>query len=213
MGFQNLSKGLYNNTTSFKFRQHSMQGKFILILGSSGSGKGTVLSALRERHPEYVFPLSCTTRPRRPKERQGEVYHFVSKNEFEQRIEQGEFLEYAVVHQNHYYGTLKEPILQALEEGKTVIREVDVQGLRSIREIIPKEQLVSVFLTVPDWETLQQRILQRAAMSIEEMERRYSSYLQELTWIPECDYVIESVTGEIEKMISDVEEILEKEST
>jgi guanylate kinase len=190
-----------------------MSGKFILILGSSGSGKGTVLAKLREAHPEYVFPLSCTTRPKRPKERPGEVYNFISKAEFERKIEQGEFLEYAVVHQNHYYGTLKEPIRQALSEGKTVIREVDVQGLRSIREMIPKDQLVSIFLTVPDWETLQQRILKRAAMSIEEMERRYKSYLQELTWIPECDYVIESVSGEIEKLVSDVEVILEKEAS
>lgn len=189
-----------------------MTGKLILILGSSGSGKGTVLSALREKHPEFVFPLSCTTRAKRPNERSGEVYNFISKDDFERRIEQGDFLEYAVVHQNNYYGTLKAPILQALEAGKTVIREVDVQGLRSIREIIPHKHLVSIFLTVPDWETLQQRILKRAAMSIEEMERRYASYLKELTWIPECDYVIESVSGEIEKLVADVEVILKKES-
>lgn len=188
-----------------------MAGKLILILGSSGSGKGTALAALRERHPEFVFPLSCTTRSKRPNERSGEVYNFISKDEFERKIEQGEFLEYAVVHQDNYYGTLKTPILKALEEGKTVIREVDVQGLRSIREIIPRENLVSIFLTVPDWETLQQRILKRAAMSIEEMERRYKSYLHELTWILECDYVIESVSGEIEKLAEDVEEVLKKE--
>ncbi len=185
-----------------------MPGRFILILGSSGSGKGTVLAGLREKHPEFVFPLSCTTRAKRPNERAGEVYHFISKDEFEHKIEQGEFLEYAVVHQDHYYGTLKKPILEALAEGKTVIREVDVQGLRSIREIIPKEQLVSIFLTVPDWEILQERILKRAAMSIEEIERRYASYLQELTWIPECDYVVESTTGETEKLLNDVETVL-----
>ena len=188
-----------------------MLGKLFLILGSSGSGKGTVLAKLRENYSDFVFPLSCTTRPRRPREKPGEVYHFISRDEFEYKIEQGEFLEYAVVHQDHYYGTLKDPILKALEDGKTVVREVDVQGLRSIREIIPKEQLVSIFLTVPDWETLQERILQRAAMSIEEIERRYTSYLQELTWIPECDYVIESVSGEIEKLVADVKAILTKE--
>lgn len=188
-----------------------MAGKLYLILGPSGSGKGTVLQGLKEHHPDWVFPLSCTTRPRRPNEKPGEVYHFVSKNEFEERLDRGDFLEYAVVHQNHYYGTLKDPILKALEEGKTVIREVDVQGLRSIRVIIPSDQLVSVFLTVPDWETLRTRILKRSEMSIEEMERRYESYLKEMGWAKECDHVIESIDGETEKLVNDVEAVIDNE--
>lgn len=185
-----------------------MSGKLFLILGPSGSGKGTVLSALRRRHPEFVFPLSCTTRPRRPQEKDGEIYHFISKPEFESKIAAGEFLEYATVHQAHYYGTLKQPILSALDAGKTVIREVDVQGLRSIRELIPPAQLVSIFLTVPDWETLQRRILKRSDMSLEEMEHRYQSYLTEMTWQAECDHVIQSVEGEVEDLIARVERVI-----
>lgn len=187
-----------------------MAGKLFLILGSSGSGKGTVLEALHKDCPQYVFPLSCTTRPRRPGERDGDIYHFVTKTDFEERIERGEFLEYAVVHQDHYYGTLKEPIFRAIEAGKTVIREVDVQGLRSIRTLIPKEQLMSIFLTVPDWEILRQRILRRSPMSVEEISHRYASYLTEMTWAKECDFVVESVEGEIAKLIRDVKEIIEK---
>lgn len=187
-----------------------MAGKLFLILGSSGSGKGTVLTALRKDCPQYVFPLSCTTRPRRLGERDGDIYHFVTKADFEGRIEKGEFLEYAVVHQDNYYGTLKEPIFRALEDGKTVVREVDVQGLRSIRQLIPKEQLVSIFLIVSDWEILRQRILRRSPMSVEEISHRYASYLTEMTWANECDFVVESVEGEIEKLIKDVKEIIEK---
>lgn len=185
-----------------------MKGKLFLILGPSGSGKGTVLSALKERHPEFVFPLSCTTRPRRSSEHDGEVYHFISRTAFEEKIEKGEFLEYAIVHHDHYYGTLKTPILNALEDGKTVVREVDVQGLRSIRNLIPKENLVSIFLTVPDWETLQRRILRRGQMSVEEMERRYASYLKEMTWQPECDHVVHSDEGHIPQVVAEVEGLI-----
>jgi guanylate kinase len=188
-----------------------MQGKLFLILGPSGSGKGTVLRGLRDQHADFVFPRSCTTRARRPNEREGEVYHFISKDEFERRIEAGDFLEWAIVHQNHYYGTLKAPILNALAEGKTVIREVDVQGLRSIRDLVSKDELVSIFLSVPDWDTLQRRILKRSEMSIEEMERRYVSYLKEMTWKPECDYVIESIEGETEKLLNDVGKVFKAE--
>lgn len=185
-----------------------MAGKLFLILGPSGSGKGTILDALRQKYPEFIFPISCTTRPKRPHEKEGEIYWFISREEFERKIEHKEFLEYAVVHQDNYYGTLKEPILAALQSGKTVVREVDVQGLRSIRDLIPKENLVSIFLSVPDWETLQRRILKRSDMGVEELQRRYGSYLKEMTWEKECDHVVESVEGQPEQVIAQVEKII-----
>lgn len=185
-----------------------LKGKLYLILGPSGSGKGTVLEALRKRHPEFFFPVSCTTRPPRPNEMEGEVYEFVTPEEFERRKAAGEFLEWAVVHHDYSYGTLKAPIIEALEAGKTVIREVDVQGLRSIRDMIPRGNLVSIFLTVPVWDTLKRRILKRAAMSEEELARRHESFLKEMEWAKECDHVIESVEGEIEALIRDVEGVI-----
>ena len=184
-------------------------GRLILILGSSGSGKGTVLEALRKNHPDYVFPVSCTTRKPRPGEKDGEVYYFISKEEFEKRREAGDFLEWAVVHGDNYYGTLKEDILNPLAEGKVVIREVDVQGLRAIRDLISKDQLTSIFMTVPDWETLRRRILGRSEIPEEELERRKASYLNEKEWEKECDMVIQSIDGEIKQMVQDVEEAIE----
>lgn len=180
-------------------------GRLILILGPSGSGKGTVLKALRERHPEFVFPLSCTTREPRPGERDGEVYHFVSKEDFQERMARGEFLEWAVVHGENYYGTLKSAILEPLRAGKTVIREVDVQGLRSITELIPAEHLKSIFLTVDGWETLQRRILKRAATTEDDLRHRHESFMKEMEWAKECSVTIVSVEGEIEQLINETE--------
>ncbi|MDP2691586.1 MAG: guanylate kinase, partial [bacterium] len=184
-------------------------GKLILVLGPSGSGKGTIFKALKELHPDYVFPLSCTTRQARPGEREGEVYNFVSKEEFEARKEAGDFLEWANVHGKHYYGTLKESIIQPLREGRTVVREVDVQGLKSIRDIIPASHLKSIFLTVDGWDTLRRRILKRSELPEEELERRRQSFLKEMEWAKECDVMIVSEEGEIEKLVDDVEAAIE----
>lgn len=184
------------------------QGILYLLLGPSGSGKGTVLAALRAKYPEFVFPVSCTTRDKRPHEVEGEIYRFIPKDEFVRRIEAGDFLEWAVVHQDNYYGTLKQPILDALAAGKIVIREVDVQGLRSIRELVPKENLVSIFLTVPDWGMLRRRILGRSQMSDDELERRRQSFFKEMEWAKECDHVIESFDGETERLVRDVERVI-----
>ena len=100
-----------------------MQGKLFLLVGPSGSGKSSVLSELKKRYPDYVFPLSATTRAIREGEKEGEVYHFLSKEEFKKGIDSGRFLEWAIVHQDNYYGLIKAPIMEALEEGKTIIRE------------------------------------------------------------------------------------------
>ncbi len=190
-------------------KESQARGRLVLVLGPSGSGKGTVFKALKERHPNYVFPLSCTTRDPRPGEKDGEVYHFVTPEQFAEREARGEFLETAIVHGKHHYGTLRADILNPLTEGKTVVREVDVQGLRSIRDLVPAEQLRSIFLTVDSWETLRARILRRSELPEEELERRRQSFLVEMQWADECDCVVVSVEGDIEGLIAEVEEAIE----
>lgn len=183
-------------------------GKLFLILGPSGSGKGTVINYLRKEFPKAIFPLSCTTRPPRPGERDGDVYHFLKKEDFQKKIDDGEFLEWAVVHHNHRYGTLKKPILNALAAGEVVIREVDIQGVRSIRRLLPKEQVVSIFITAPSWENLKHRILKRSALPQAELEQREKSFHREMEFAKDCDYVVLSEEGKIEEYCKKVSEII-----
>lgn len=182
-----------------------------LILGPSGSGKGTVIAYLRRQFPQAIFPLSCTTRKPRPREQDGQVYNFISKEDFKRKIETGEFLEWAVVHHDNYYGTLKRPILDALNFGKIVIREVDMQGVESIRKILPQDQVTAIFLTAPSWEKLKNRILKRSKISDEELKQREESFKREMEFSRKCDFVVMSEEGEIDEFCKKVEDIIEKE--
>lgn len=181
----------------------------MLIVGPSGSGKGTVIAELKKRYPDFVYPVSCTTRAPRPGEVPGEVYDYVSKEEFVRWVSEGKFLEWAEVHKDHFYGVLKEPVMRALEEGNVVVREVDIQGFRSISAIIPREQLVSIFILVSDLEELRRRILGRGPLPEEEITRRLESAKGEIALADLCDYRIESRHGEIERMVDEAAAIIE----
>lgn len=188
-----------------------MLGKLFLIVGPSGSGKSSVLMELKKQKTDYVYPLSATTRPMREGEREGDIYHFYTKERFEQGIEVGEFLEYAVVHQDNYYGLLKGPIFEGLEQGKTIVREVDIQGFDSIREKIPKESLVTIFITAPNKKELVDRIVSRAAISEDELEKRKESMHREFARSKDCDYLVENKQGQLMQTVERVIQIIEAE--
>lgn len=189
-----------------------MKGKLFLILGPSGSGKGVTIEFLRREFPQAFFPVSCTTRPARPTEKDGEVYDFLTKEGFEKKIALGDFLEYAVVHHDNFYGTLRKPILEALNAGKIIIREVDMQGVESIRKILPQDQVCAIFITTPSWEVLKSRILRRHQESEEELKQRRGSFEKEMEFSKQCDYVVESVEGELPKCFAQVADIIRKEA-
>src|SRR3989338_7156313 len=110
-----------------------MPGKLVLIMGPSGVGKSVILKKLRALHPEFHFPKSATTRPKREAEG-SELYHFLNDEEFDALIANKKVLEFARVHGGGRYGTLVDEIIPAIKQGKTVIREVDVQGFQSIQK-------------------------------------------------------------------------------
>lgn len=185
------------------------QGKIFFISGPSGVGKGTVINHLREKHKNWVFPPSCTTRSPRPGEVEGETYFFISREEFLQKIEADEFLEHAEVHGGNLYGTLKLPLIQGVEKGKTVVREFDVQGFIQAREALPKEYYESIFLKPAEGvDVLINRIRHRAPISDEEIARRMESMKQEMKLESEYDHVVLSQQGKIEEMVREVESII-----
>ncbi len=189
-----------------------MSGKLFLIVGPSGSGKSSVMMGLKEQHPEFTYPLSATTRDMRPGEKDGEIYHFMSKVDFEIGIKEGKFLEYAVVHQDNFYGLIKQPVLDALAAGETVVREVDIQGFDSIRDALEEDQLISIFITVPHKDELVDRIKGRAEISDEELDKRMKSMYAEFARARDCDYMVENANGKLQDTIDRVVEIIQEES-
>jgi len=187
-----------------------MKGQLVLILGPSGVGKGSVIARLKEEHAEFIFPISATTRVIRQGEKEGDVYNFLSLERFKDGIRNDEFLEWAVVHQDNYYGTLKKPILDGINNGKIVIRELDIQGFKSISNILTKDQYVSVFLIPPSLGVLKKRIIQRAKMDDEELQKRMDSAKNEIQQSSLCDYQIISVDGRIDEIVHQIEDIIKK---
>ena len=184
-------------------------GKLVLIIGPSGVGKSVILKRLREKHPEFVFPRSATTRARRPGEGD-DLYHFVSEDAFTAWLNEGKFLEWAQVHQGARYGTLLSEIIPAIEAGKHVIREVDVQGFQSIRRHTHFVKggaypLQTIFILPESEEQLVSHITKRAPMEKEELQRRLESMKKELAIAPETDIQIRNPEGKLSDTIAAVE--------
>jgi guanylate kinase len=183
-----------------------MQGKFILVIGPSGSGKGTLINYARPLFPSLVYPKSCTTRAPRGGESDGH-YIFLSTEEFKARAEKGEFLEWAEYGGN-FYGTLKSEVVPLLEEGKIALKELEVQGARQVREKLPREELIIIFVNAGSWEAMVQRIRARAPMSEPELERRKLRYADEMNFMPEADYVVQNPFGKVEEAKKEFEGII-----
>lgn len=164
------------------------KGAILIISGPSGCGKSTLLKEVYKNISDYYFSISTTTREPRIGEVNGVDYFFVSKEEFEEDIKKGNFLEYAKVHDN-YYGTSLKPIIRALSEGKLVIFDIDVQGHHLVRKKM-NDSVTSVFITTPSLKVLEERLNNRNSDSLEVIEKRVINAKKEIEFFDEYDYFI-----------------------
>ncbi len=174
---------------------NNINGHVLIVMAPMGSGKGTLIKEALATFPDLYETVSCTTRAMRPGEVDGKDYYFLTTEEFDQKIEAGEFLEWAVFSGNKY-GTLKSEIVSRLENGQMVISEIDVQGVEQLRELLPAENITTVFIEAGGWETLKGRALSRAPMSEEELQARYERYLIEVQSKEVADVIIDNSTDD-----------------
>ena len=164
------------------------KGAILILSGPSGCGKSTLLKEVYKNIDDYYFSISTTTRAPRVGEVDGVDYFFVTKEEFEADIKNDDFLEYAKVHDN-YYGTSLKPINKALEEGKLVIFDIDVQGHEIVRTKL-NSIVTSVFITTPSLEVLETRLNSRNTDSVEIIEKRIKNAKGEVEYFQDYDYLI-----------------------
>ena len=156
------------------------QGILFVVSAPSGTGKSTLCENLRAT-PDFIYSISCTTRAPRKGEENGIDYHFLSREDFQRRIDRGEMLEYALVHGN-YYGTLKETVREALEQGTDVLLDIDVQGAAAIRktnDAMLRDSLVDVFIMPPTLEELERRLRKRGTETEEQVLQRLETGREE----------------------------------
>ncbi len=183
-------------------------GHLILIMAPSGSGKGLLIKHLRDTLTHARFPVSCTTRTMRPGETEGEMYYFITREDFEQRIKDDLFLEWAEFG-GDLYGTLKSEILPPLEQGELVIREVELQGILAFREIIPREHYTVIYVEAGAWDVLCKRILARAPITDEQLELRRLRYLEESKAKVFADKIIENNENRLEDAKLELQHFIE----
>jgi guanylate kinase len=164
------------------------QGRLTVLAGPTAVGKGTVAAFVREHHPEVWISVSATTRPPRPGEEHGRHYFFVSDEEFDRMVEQGELLEWAVVHRAARYGTPRRPVDQALADGRPALLEIDLQGARQVRRSMPGA--LFVFLKPPSWEELVRRLVGRGTESEAQRAARLDTAREELAAEAEFDVTL-----------------------
>lgn len=172
-------------------KESSRYGILFVVSAPSGAGKSTLCDALRQT-PDFVYSVSCTTRPPRAGEIEGEDYHFLSEPEFVRRAAAGEFLEHAAVH-GKYYGTLREPVLSNLKQGIDVLIDIDTQGAAAIRhynDAFVRQALADVFIMPPDLDELRRRLTKRGTETREQIELRLQTAAREMELWREYRYTI-----------------------
>ena len=181
------------------------KGLLIVISGPSGTGKGTICKELISKN-DFWMSVSATTRSPRKGEVDGESYYFFTEEVFKTKIENKDFLEYAKVYGN-YYGTPKSEVLKAIDGGKDVVLEIDIQGALKVKEAYPKG--VFIFILPPSMEELKNRIIKRGSETPESLMTRFKSAYKEINYVSKYNYAV--INDTIECAVKNIESIITAE--
>ena len=194
-----------NNTEASKEQPTPL---LIVISGPSGVGKDAVLNRMAELGSRQYFTITATTRSLRPGEKSCVDYFFVTKEKFQQMIENDELLEWAEIFGN-YYGSPKSQIRDHLSLGRNVILKIDIQGAAAVRDMLP--QALSIFIAPPSFSELERRLRERMTESPDELALRLRIAEQEIQESSKFDYIVTNRNGKIDDAVSEIERIIEKE--
>ena len=179
------------------------RGDLIIISGISCAGKGSVINELLKKNDNIYLSVSYTSRPIRKTDIKDVTYHFVSKEEFEQKIKNNELLEYTV-YSGNYYGTPRLEVNDLLNEGKDVILEIEVEGASRIKEMFP--ETILIFILPPSMKEVKRRIKNRGSETNEQIIKRFQTAYQEINEIPKYNYVV--VNDNLDEAVKKVEAII-----
>ncbi len=183
------------------------RGILVVVSGFSGAGKGTIMKRLLEDYSDsYALSISATTRSPRPGERHGREYFFVSKEEFEEMIEEDALIEYAR-YVNNYYGTPKDYVFRELEAGRDVILEIEIQGALKVKQAYPDTLLL--FVSPPSAGELKDRLMNRGTEDIAAIESRLNRAWQEAQGVENYDYVV--INADLEECVQEINNIIKNE--
>lgn len=179
-------------------------GELIIISGTTCAGKGTIINKLLENNKNLALSISYTSRKPREGEIDGVDYKFITRKQFEEKIKNKDFLEYAKVRYGEYFGTPKEEVDKLLKHGKDVILEIDVQGAKQIKEMYPSTVLI--FVVAPTMEEVKRRIIKRGKETNQQIVERFKTAYKELNEIPNYNYIV--VNDNIYEAVAKIEAIL-----
>jgi guanylate kinase len=181
--------------------------KLFVVTGPSGAGKGTLIRALLDRRDDVEIAVSATTRPLRPGEAQGREYYFLSEDEFDRRVQHGEFLEHVVYVSGQRYGTLNSEVDRIIRAGHSCILELETQGARAVEEMRP--DTVSVFIAAPSFAELERRLRDRATESAGEIGERLELARRQMDEADAFDYVV--LNDDVERAAAELERLVDAE--
>ena len=182
------------------------RGKTFIIAGPSGVGKGTIIKKLFERRENLYFSVSATTRPPRPGEMDGVDYHFISREQFQDWIGKNAFLEYAEFVGN-LYGTPKKFVDEAMDSGKDVILDIEVQGAEQVHRQRP--DVVRIFIAPPSWEELERRLMGRGTENLSKVRQRLARSREEILLARYYDYLV--INSDLDQAVREIEAVITAE--